>query len=117
MKNLFHSGLLAFALVCGFGFVSIGCKTTDAPPTAQAIAFKSLETTWVAAHVAYQGFCEQVVQGKVSPGDEADIDKAWNQFRQGFRFALIAAQNDWTKATPDSLAKLKDDLTTLILSL
>ena len=104
--------------VLSLGLFAPGCSTTDtAPPSAQTIAFNSLQTTWIAGHSAYQGFCEEVVRGKVSPGDEADIDKAWNQFRQGFRFAVVAAQNDWTKATPESLAKLKEDLITLILSL
>ena len=116
MKNLFHSGLLAFALICGFGFVSIGCNTTT-PQTEQAVKFNTLKATWVAALAAHDVYCELSVQGKVSAKDQAEINKAWDTFRASLTVALKIVGNDWTKPTPADLEQAKDNLITFILSL
>ena len=115
MKNLFQSGLLAFALICGFAFVS-GCQTTT-PPTEQAIKFNSLKSTWVAALAAHDVYCELVVQGQVSAKDQAEVNKAWDTFRHALTVALKIANNDWTAQTPDDVEKAKDTLIIFIRSL
>jgi hypothetical protein len=117
MKNLFHSGLVAFLavfIVIGVG----GCITTNsAPPTKEAVAYYAFTDTWAAARSAYEGYCELAVQGLVSQPDQRDIDAAWNQFRVGFKLALMASQRDWSATTPDAVVALKNDLITLIRSL
>ena len=115
MKNLFHSGLLAFALICGFAFT--GCQTTQTEQTQEARIYYTFRDTWTVAHTAYKGYCELAVQGKVSAGDQADIDAAWNQFRVAFKFALLTAQKDWQATTPESVIALRENLITLIRSL
>jgi len=115
MKKLFHSGLLAFALICGFA-VFTGCQMAT-EQTQEARIYYTFRDTWNVAHSAYQGYCELAVQGKVAQRDQQDIDRAWNQFRVGFKLALLAAQKDWNAATPDGVAALKNDLITLIRSL
>lgn len=115
MKNLLYSGLLAFALICGFGICTIGCQTTPATP--EAVKFNSLRATWVMTLAAYDAYCELAVQGKVSAKDQAEVNKAWNTFRRSFSIALKVAQNDWTQPTPDDLEQAKDTLILFIRSL
>jgi len=112
MKTLFASALIAIALL-----FAPGCSTTGTPPTREAVVFYSFRDTWSAAHAAYQGYCELAVQGKVSQRDQQDIDRAWNNFRAGFKIALLAAQNNWAATTPEGVALLKEDIITLIRSL
>lgn len=114
MKNLLHSGLLAFALICGFA-VFTGCQTTQ--PTVEAVKYNSLRATWTVALSTHDVYSEMVVLGKVKPADQADIDRAWDDFRAAFKVAVILAEQDLTSATPANVERLKDDLITLIRSL
>ena len=115
MKRLFYSGLLAFALITGFA-VFTGCQTAPAP-TAEAVKFNSLKSTWIVALNTYDAYCELAVQREVSAPDQATINKAWNDFREGFTVALKLADNDWTAPTPDDLERLKNDLIIFIRAL
>ena len=108
---------LLLALCLALASFTPGCVTTGAPPTKEAVVFRSFQSTWAIAHSAYQAYCELVVQGKVKAGDERDIDAAWNKFRSVFRVALVAASADWSAQTPGSVEALKDDLIILIRSL
>lgn len=95
-----------------------GCGTTSGnPPTKEAIVYFTLKDTWTAARTAYRGFKEQQVLGRVKPKDAADIDKAWNEFRNGLRVAVNAAQGNYNVPTPENVAKLKQHLLELILAL
>jgi len=97
--------ILICAVAISIGFV--GCQTS-APPTTEAVKFYTFKDTWTAVHSSYQAYCELVVQGKVSKADEAEVDKAWNQFRIGFKAAVMAANNG-SRAAPADVEKLKDD--------
>lgn len=116
MKDLFRSGLFAFAVILAISVFTPSCTTTQngSAPTVEAIKFYSFADTWAIAHAAYQGYAEQVVLGKVKPEDEREIDKAWNAFRVSFKLAFVGASKDWSAATPDDIVKLKDDLITII---
>lgn len=114
MKNLFHSGLLAFALICGFS-VFTGCQTTQ--PTAEAVKYNTLRATWTVALSAHDVYSEMVVLGKVKPADQADVNRAWDDFRAAFKVAALLAERDLSSATPDNVERLKDDLIILIRSL
>lgn len=108
---------LLLALCLALAAFTPGCVTTGAPPTKEAVVFYTFRDTWSATKAAYEGYCELAVQGLVSQADQADIDAAWNQFRVGFKLALLASQRDWSATTPDSVVALKNDLITLIRSL
>jgi len=112
-------GLWLLAGMLSFGAMTAvtGCQTATTPTTQEARIFYSFRDTWNVARSAYQGYCELAVQGKVTQRDQQDIDRAWNQFRIGFKLALLAAQKDWNATTPDGVAALKTDLITLIRSL
>jgi hypothetical protein len=93
-----------------------GCQTTK-PQTQEAVVFNSFASTWAIALAAYDGYSELAVQGKVSAEDQRDIDRAWNRFRETFKFALRTSQNNWQATSPDEVTRLKDDLIILIRSL
>ena len=114
LKKLVALCMLAAALITP-AVVITGCAT--APPTKEAITYYAFTDTWAAARSAYEGYCELAVQGLVSQPDQRDIDAAWNQFRVGFKLALMASQRDWSATTPDAVVALKNDLITLIRSL
>lgn len=119
MENPPISPPLTLLLLCGLlSFGVVGCASLQStPPTREAVVYYAFRDTWSGAHEAYKGFCELVVLGKVSKADEADVDKAWNRFRVGFKAALLAANNDWSAVTPASVIAQKDDLITLIRAL
>ena len=116
MKNLFNSGLVALLAV----FITIGvagCITTSTPPTAEAIKFNTLRSTWTIALATHDVYAEMVILGKVTAKDQADIDSAFENFKAAFKVAALLAESNLAAATPENVEKLKEDLVTLIRSL
>lgn len=108
LTSLFAAFVLAITFLAPVAFT--GCGTT----THEAVVFHTFQDTWAAAHAAYGGFCERVVQGKVSKEDEAKADAAWNRFREGFRVALKASSVNWSAATPAGIQQLANELLAII---
>jgi hypothetical protein len=112
LKTLLALTLVAIACLLG------GCASTTTTPqqshSAAAITYLTFADVWTVTHAAYSGYCDQAVLGKVSPADQADIDKAWNAFRGAYGIALQAAQLDKSQVTPENVRKLSNDLLTLI---
>lgn len=94
-----------------------GCVTTDANRPAAAVAYTSLETTWRAALAIYREYADLAARGLVKPEDQRDIDKAWNNFRDALRVAVVASSRGFSAATPSDVEILKNDLVVLIKSL
>lgn len=113
MKNLFAVSLIAVAII----FTPSCSVLQPEPPTKEAVIYFSLKDTWSATHAAYRGFKEQQAQGKVSTQDAADVDKAWNQFRDAMKLAVKASRDGFDAPTPESITKLKNNLIELILAL
>jgi hypothetical protein len=94
-----------------------GCVTNGAKPTAEAIKFNTLRSTWTIALATHDVYAEMVVLNKVKPADQADIDKAFEDFKSAFKVAALLAESNLAAPTPENLQKLADDLVTLIRSL
>ncbi len=107
-------GILSFAL---FNTAATCPNRNGAKPTPQAVRFVTLQDTYDASLVLYDQYCERVVTGKVSKGDEADVDAAWNAYREAMKLAVAAASGNWTAPTPEALRKTAEDVATLIRSL
>lgn len=103
-------GVLAVGAVTTF----TGCGGGTAPVTREAQIYYTFKDTWTVAHKAYQGFCERVVQGKVSKESETKVDARWNQFRAAFKISFRAANQDWTQPSDAELNRLRDEVLTLI---
>lgn len=99
MFFLIASLAIAPVAFTGCGVFGIGGKNI----TKEARVYYSFRDTWTVTHNAYAGWCERVVQGKVSKSDEQTVDKAWNDFRAAFKISFEGASKDWTKATPEDL--------------
>ena len=90
---------------------------TSSNITMEGRVYLSFENVWTVTHQAYMIYCDRVALGKIGNGDQADIDKAWNAFRETFKIALKAAQMDKTQFTPDNVRVLSNDVLILIGSL
>ena len=116
MKKIISILGVAALMLAAFTFT--GCSTTGTTAaTHEAIVYYSFADTWTVTKSAYAGYCELAVQGKVSQGDQTDIDAAWEKYRAAFKLSLSTASRDWSAVTPTDVLKLKDDLLTLIKSI
>lgn len=98
MKQLL-TAIVALSLLTAIVVIPTGCATQ----TSEGVRYNTLRTTWDVAHTAYGKFTELAVSGKVKPFKEAAVDLAWNSFRASFKQALLAAQSDYSKPTPENV--------------
>lgn len=107
---------IANLLLCLTLLFSCGCITTKPPVTPEASRYNSFRNTWAATLAVYDYSKDLQVAGEITAKDAADIDRAWNAFRSGFRIALANAGGDDLVTTPESVHKLAEDLKILIYS-
>lgn len=113
MKTILHAALITLLAICAVANFT-GCQSPAAKPTREAVVYYTFADTWTVTHNAYKAHCERVVQGKVSPKDEAEIDAAWNKFRASFKLAFQAASQDWNAATNEDVRRISDELLELL---
>lgn len=107
--------LLLLCLLCPLLILPSGCSTNK--PTAEAVAYQTLKTTWSAVDAAMQVYGVAIRAGKVSASDEIKIDAAHEKFRLAFISAAKIAKQDWSQITPDNVASLQAELLQLIAKL
>lgn len=111
--------LLIVTLMLPAATISVGvtgCAWLKNTP-AETVKYYSFLDSWTLAKAAYDGWSERVVQGKITPENEAKVDLAWNKYRAAFQFAIGVARQDWNAVTPKTVADLQLELLQLIASL
>ena len=85
--------------------------------TPEAKSFLTYKDTFDTARKAYDAFCEQVVQGKVSKANEARADAAWNSFRSAYKVAFVTSNAKDGDIPPESLRASLTNFTVLLTTL
>ncbi len=108
----------AILLTLSVAILPSGCSLIAPKPgtTWEATQYLSFKDTWTTTLALYDHAKDLQVAGKISAKDAADIDRAWNVFRAAYKTALANARGDKSIITPDSVAKLANDVITLIYS-
>ncbi len=79
--------------------------------------FVTLKDTQVSVDAAMKIYAARYAEGKVSEEVRAKVHRAHYRYRVNFESAIVLAEFDYTKATPDSVAKLATELLNLIAQL
>jgi hypothetical protein len=113
VKRLFHSGLFAFALICGVSVFNLtilsGCKTSQ-----QRIAYNTLHSVQTVTVGAYDGYIAAIISKKIPGDDLPAISRKFDTFQAAFRVALDAVQYNTNALAPDNLTVISGDLINLI---
>lgn len=101
-----------------FGTVAItttGCSIFGKTPrTIEAQKFDTYKSVYSAARESYKTFKRECFAGKVTAGNEALGDKAWNEFRVAYTAAFKIGMDD--VLAPENVVALKNQLVRLLLT-
>lgn len=115
MKRLFHSGLFAFALICGVSVFNLtilpGCKTSQ-----QRIAYNTLYSVQSVTVGSFDSYVAQVIKGNIPTNALPEVSRKFNIFQASFLVALDAVQYNTNALAPDNLLVISGDLINLINS-
>lgn len=118
MKQLFRSGLLAFAVITSVAVGGFGCATTGGAPTTREAAiyftFNDIKTMVDAAEKVYGN---QVVLGHVSKEKQADIDEKIIEIHDKFKLALRLARMNYNTTAPAEIQAIANEFVLIVNSL
>ena len=118
MKTLTNPFIWAATLIlAAIITLTSGCASTAEKPAFAAIAFHTLRDTQTVVDGAMKIYANRCVQGQVTADNQAKVDTAHATYRKAFREAVLLAQLDYSKLTPDNVEVLSTALLKLIASL
>lgn len=100
----------AITLLALFAFV--GCNT---PP--KTVAYKSLATVAYTVDAAMTVYADAVVAQQIDPITQDKVRQLYQRYQAHMTIAVRAAQYDYATATPEVVAQIAAELTTLIFNL
>lgn len=100
-------------LLLGLALAVSGCKHLSP----QGKAFVALKDTQVSVDAAMKIYAARYAEGKVSAESREKIHRAHHAYRVHFESAIVLAEFDYSKATPESVGALATELLNLIAQL
>lgn len=118
MKQLFRSGLLAFAVITAVAVGGFGCATTGgAPTTREAAIYFTFNDIKTMADAAEKVYGNQVVLGHVSKEKQEEIDAIIVELHSKFKLALRLARMNYNTTAPADLQAIANEFVLAVNSL